>query len=51
MRVFTPNRQRVALDVNSVRDPDLRNTLQKLAGLQEEIRTLSNGLTPKGSIN
>ena len=47
MRVFTPNRQRVALDVNSVQDPDLRNTLQKLASLQEETRTLSNGLTPK----
>lgn len=47
MKVFTPNRTRTALDVNSVQDPDLRNTLQKLAGLQEETRNLSNGLTPK----
>jgi len=47
MKVFTPNRNRIALDVNSVQDPDLRNTLQKLAGLQEETRNLSNGLTPK----
>jgi len=47
MKVFIPNRSRIALDVNSVQDPDLRNTLQKLAGLQEETRNLSNGLTPK----
>ena len=47
MKVYTPNRSRTALDVNSIQDPDLRNTLQKLAGLQEETRNLSNGLTPK----
>jgi len=47
MKVYIPNRTRVALDVNSIQDPDLRQALTKLAGLQQETRNLSNGLTPK----
>jgi len=47
MKVFIPNRNRVALDVNSINDPDLRQALTKLAGLQQETRNLNNGLSPK----
>jgi hypothetical protein len=51
MRIFTPQkRSRVALDVNSIQDPDLRQVLAKLAGLQEETNNVVNGLSPKVQI-
>ena len=50
MKVFMPNRNRVALDVNSIQDSDLRQALTKLATLQQETRNLNNGLSPKVQI-
>ena len=45
MRVFSPQRNRVALDVTTIEDAELRSVMEKLTLLQQETNQMNNGLS------
>lgn len=47
MRVFSPQRNRIALDVNNIQDEELKKIMTSLASLQKESNQMYNGLSEK----
>jgi hypothetical protein len=45
MKIFTPTRKRVALNVDEIQDSEVKEVLKDVANLQNEIKNLNNGFS------